>query len=66
MIAQFLGKDACQGCHGTGKTGNLEVHFPDRENTMNLPKDTKKIFLHREFNYQHRENLEVKKKELLI
>ena len=27
-----------QGCHGTGKTGNLEVDFSRQENTGNLPK----------------------------
>ena len=35
-----------QGCHATGKTGNLKVHFPDRENTGNLLKN---MFLHKEF-----------------
>ena len=25
-----------QSGHGTGKTGNLDVTFPDRENTVNL------------------------------
>ena len=32
-----------QGGHGTGKTGNLDVTFSDRENTGNLVN-----FLHRE------------------
>ena len=35
--------------------------FPDRENTGNLPKNIKNMILHREFNSQHRENVEVLK-----
>ena len=38
-----------QDCHGTGKIGNLTLHFPDKENTGNLPKTIKTMFLHREF-----------------
>ena len=33
-----------QGCHGTGKTGNLKVPFPDSENTENLLKNIKTYF----------------------
>ena len=38
-----------QGCHGTGKTGIWKSIFPDRENTGNLLKNIKNMFLHREF-----------------
>ena len=42
-----------------GKTGNLKVHFPDRENTGNLLKDIKNMFLHREFTSNTGKNLRV-------
>ena len=29
-------RNTFQGGHGTGKTGNLAVNFPDRENTWDL------------------------------
>ena len=36
-----------QGCHGTGKTGNLEVHFSRQGKHREFAKN---MFLHREFN----------------
>ena len=33
--------DHVYGCHGIGKTGNLDVHFPDRANTGSLTKSIK-------------------------
>ena len=45
-----------QGCHGTGKIGNSEVHFP-REFAKNITQ---------RFYHQHRENLESEKNELVI
>ena len=50
-----------QGCHGTGKTGNLKSIFPDRENTGNLLKNIKNMFLHREFTTNTGKILKVKK-----
>ena len=43
-----------QGCHSTGKTGNLDAHFSRRENTGNLPKILKACFF-------SQENVEVSK-----
>ena len=52
----------CQGCHGTGKTGNLKVHFSRQGKHREF---AKKIFLNvftRGIYHQHRENLSVLKK----
>ena len=49
-----------------GKQGIWKSIFADRENTGNLPKNIKTTFLHREFNSQHRKNLEVKKNNELV
>ena len=38
-----------QGCHSTGKTGNLEVHFSRQEKHREFAKNIKNMFLHREF-----------------
>ena len=38
-----------QGCHGTGKTGNLEVPFSRQGKHREFAKSIKNMFLHREF-----------------
>ena len=38
-----------QGCHGTGKTGNLKVHFSRQGKHREFAKNIKNMFLHREF-----------------
>ena len=38
-----------QGCHGTGKTGNLDVHYYRQEKHRKCAKNNKNMFLHREF-----------------
>ena len=40
----FHNLNQIQGCHGTGKIGNLDVHFSRWEKTGNKPKTIKNIF----------------------
>ena len=37
-------KEGDQICHSTGKIGNLDVHFPEKEITGDLPKHIKNVF----------------------
>ena len=52
-----------QGCHGTGKTGNLKVHFSRQGKHREFAKKyLKNVFTQRIY-HQHRENLSVFKKK---
>ena len=74
---QQIGEDCClttghghwytnnQGCHGTGKTGNLKVHFSRQGKHRKFAKNIKKMFLHREFTTNTGKFLRVKKKKNL-
>ena len=43
------------GCHGTGRTRNLDPpFFLDRENRINLPKTIKDMFQQGEYYLRHR------------
>ena len=44
-------KEQDQGGHGTGKTGNLEVHFSRQGKHREFAKNIKNMVLHREFNF---------------
>ena len=48
-----------KGCHGTGKTGNLKVHFSRQGKDREFAK--KNMFLHGEFTTNTGKILEVKK-----
>ena len=47
-----------QGCHSTGKTANLKVHFSREGKHRESGKNIKDMFLHRGIYHQHRENFE--------
>ena len=52
-----------QGCHGTGKTGNLKVHFSRQGKHREFAKKYLKYVVTQGIYHQHRENLSVLKKK---
>ena len=57
-----------QGCHGTGKTGNLEVPFSRQGKHREFAKNIKNMFFTQGIYHQHREKFRVERKkyELVI
>ena len=51
-----------QGCHGTGKTGNLNVHFSRQGKHREFAKKYLKYSFTQGIYHQHRENFESQKK----
>ena len=56
---EFLGGVYLQGCHGTGKTGNLKVHFSRQGKHREFAKKYSKYVFTQGIYHQHRENLSV-------
>ena len=55
-----------QGCHGSGKTGNLKVHFSRQGKHRESAKNIKNMVLHREFTTNTGKILRVKKDNELV